>query len=84
MTENRFSRGGLYARHVASLNVSNVRRDVEKNDARPAMILDGVDSLDLNGQRWPSRAPRPIVLKDVRRITQSGPSIAMVMPSVSG
>jgi hypothetical protein len=75
---------GLNARQVASLNLSNVRLDVEKEDARPAIILDGIESLDLDGLRWPGRTPRPMLLNNVRRITQSGPAIAMVEANCLG
>jgi Pectate lyase superfamily protein len=69
---------GMYVRHVASLNLSNVRLGVEQKDARPAIILDGVDALDIDNLRWPSGTRRPMVLKDVRQITQSGPAIPVV------
>ncbi|HLB48240.1 MAG TPA: glycosyl hydrolase family 28-related protein [Anaerolineales bacterium] len=69
---------GLYARHVTSLNLSDVRLDVVKKDARPAIILDGVDALDVDSLRWPSGMRRPMVLQSVRHITQSGSTIPIV------
>ena len=69
---------GLYARNVTSLNLSDVRLDVLKKDERPAIILDGVDRLDIDNLRWPRETRRSMVLKDVRRITQSGPRIPVV------
>ena len=68
----------MYVRHVASLNLSDVRLGVEQKDTRPVIILDGVDALDIDNLRWPSGTHRPLVLKDVRQITQSGPAIPVV------
>jgi hypothetical protein len=64
---------GLYARHVSSLNLANVRLTIEKQDARAVMILDEVDALDVDGLKWPSGTRRPMVLRGVRQITQSAP-----------
>jgi hypothetical protein len=69
---------GLYVRNVTSLNLSNVRLDVLKPDSRPAIILDGVDGLDVDGLRWPAETRDPMILKDVRKITESGPAPSVV------
>jgi hypothetical protein len=69
---------GLYVRHVAALNLSNVRFDVKKEDTRPAIIMDGVDALDIDNLRWPIDTSRPMVLKNVLQISQSGPTPPIV------
>lgn len=40
---------GLYARHVRNLTLDNVRFELAKQDARPAIICDNVQDLELSG-----------------------------------
>lgn len=42
---------GLYARHVRSLTLSNVRFDLAGHDARPAVVLDDVGDVSAMGFR---------------------------------
>lgn len=40
---------GLYARHVAGLTMRNITVKIQKPDYRPALVLDDVQGLDLQG-----------------------------------
>jgi hypothetical protein len=73
---------GLYARRVRSLNLANVRLSIEKQDERPAIILDRVARLDVDGLRWPNGTRRPMALADVEQITQSDPPLPATIPVV--
>lgn len=42
---------GLYARHAKALTLSNVKFDLAGPDARPAVVMDDVDDVDLAGLR---------------------------------
>jgi hypothetical protein len=61
---------GLYVRNVRRLDLENVRLTVEKADARPAMIAQGVDTLVLDAFRFPARpgGAEPLVFTDVRDV----------------
>ena len=50
---------GIYARHVASLNLSDVRIEVDNEDDRPAIIMNGVESLMLDNFTWPEKFLSP-------------------------
>jgi hypothetical protein len=69
---------GLYARHVASLNLSDVKLVIAKKDDRPAIIFDGVDELELDNLKCPIATPRPMVLNSVLNIAARG--IPVVTP----
>jgi polygalacturonase len=56
---------GLYARHVRTLHLENVRLSVNPRDARPAVLLDGVDTLESDPASSPSDS---VVMKNVRAI----------------
>ena len=60
---------GIYGRHVESLNFDDVKMNVEKQDDRPAIILDGVKNLALDGLKCPTDSRPPMVLKDVQSIS---------------
>jgi hypothetical protein len=45
---------GIYARHVASLNLSDVHIEVDNEDDRPAVIMNGVESLMLDNFTIPT------------------------------
>ena len=61
---------GLYARHVTQLDLENVRLDIAKEDARPAFIADGIDTLNMDELRFPTDQ-KGMVLKDVRHAKES-------------
>jgi len=61
---------GLYVRNVKQLDLENVRLGVEKDDERPVMIAEGVDTLATDGVRFPVGA-KPPVLRNVREQVQS-------------
>ena len=42
---------GFYARHVRGLTLSNVRFDTVKPDARPAIICDNVENIEIGGAK---------------------------------
>ncbi len=39
---------GIYARHIKSLTINNIRIDAAKKDARPAIVLDDVADVEFN------------------------------------
>lgn len=43
---------GLYCRHVKNLNLRNIETRVEGQDARPSLICDDVQDLELSGSRF--------------------------------
>ena len=61
---------GLYVRNVKRLDLENVRLDVEKEDARPAVIAEGVGTLVLDDLRHPEKAE--VVLKEVGEVRRRG------------
>src|SRR4051812_7356127 len=58
---------GLYARHVVTLNVRDVRLAVAARERRPAMIFDGVEPLRLSNVTAPPTTP-PMILSNVRQL----------------
>jgi hypothetical protein len=72
VNSRRLPAWGIYARHVASLNLVDVRLSVDKTDQRPALIFDGVDALTLDGLRWPRGLSLPMTLKNVRNVNAEG------------
>ena len=65
---------GLYARNVRGLTINNVRFDVSKPDLRPAVDLDNVSDVTINGmsaQGNPS-ARSVVRAKDARDVLLSG------------
>jgi polygalacturonase len=71
---------GLYARHVTQLDLENVRLDVAKEDARPAFIADGIDTLSIDELRFP-KDEKAMVLKDVLQVKQRA---AVQTPPLNG
>jgi len=65
---------GLFCRHAETLVLDNVHFHLEKPDARPAMILDRVEDLDLRtlSAAPPSSEEPAISLRDVRRCLVQG------------
>ena len=60
---------GLYARNVKRLDLERVRLGVERDDARPVMIVEGVETLAVDDVRIPAGAKAP-VLRDVKELKQ--------------
>jgi hypothetical protein len=59
---------GIYARKVKNLELSNVRLTLQKEDARPAVMADGVETLSLDGFRVPPGSRLDLSgVKDLRR-----------------
>jgi len=69
---------GLYARNVQALQLENVRLGVAKDDARPAMIVEHVGTIDLDALKLPRGADPPVVLNDVREVRSCTMSITLV------
>jgi len=67
---------GLYARKVKQLDLLNVRLSVEKEDARPAIIADGVESLTLDSLKLPKDGLGKMLLKKVTEVHADGPANA--------
>jgi polygalacturonase len=65
---------GLFSRHAETLVLDNVHFHLEKPDARPAMIFDRVDDLDLRAvSAAPASGDEPAIwLRDVRRCFLQG------------
>lgn len=60
---------GLYCRHVEGLRLRDMDFQVDSTDARPAMLFEDVEHLELNGiaeSRQGPGAEAALVLKDVR------------------
>ena len=60
---------GLYARHVVNLNVDHVEFRHDKEEFRPAAVLDDVTDASFDRVKFPRTAGGTIVLKNVRRLT---------------
>ncbi len=67
---------GLYARHVESLNLSDVKVEIKKQDDRPAFIFDGVEALELDSLKWPIATPHLMAFKNVLNIVARDVPIA--------
>ena len=65
---------GLYARNVRGLSLNNVRFEVSKPDARPAVDLDNVSDAAINGMNVQGNANAKSVVrvKDTRDVLLSG------------
>ncbi len=71
---------GLYVRHVSSLDLSNVRLNVEKLDARRAFIAEGVKSLQTDTLKVPGDLDRAVMLKDVGELHSNDPKLKRSSP----
>ena len=56
---------GLYAHRVNWLDLENVRLEVQKRDARAAVILESIGSLKLDGLKCPGATTQPVILRNV-------------------
>jgi hypothetical protein len=75
---------GLYVRNVASLSLSDVKFSVDEEETRPAVILDGVGKLDVDGLRLPRGMRQPVVLKNAKHVeVENAPSMPIVEPKSS-
>jgi polygalacturonase len=65
---------GIFCRHAETLVLDNVHFHLEKPDARPALIFDGVDDLDLRAvSAAPPSGDEPAIwLRNVRRCFMQG------------
>ena len=59
---------GLYAKNVKTLDLENVRLSVERDDARPALIAESVDTLTVDDVKFPRGAELSVVLHDVHNV----------------
>jgi Pectate lyase superfamily protein len=59
---------GLYARHVDWLELDNVCLGVEGDDRRPAVMADGVRSLDFGRLQLPSQSKLPLLFREVKEV----------------
>ncbi|MHB1034341.1 MAG: glycoside hydrolase family 28 protein [Pirellulales bacterium] len=73
---------GFYARNVTKLTFENVRLSVAKDDARPAVVCDGVKALVATGLKIPKPADA-FRLDRVRRIQARDSDFAVVEPRVA-
>jgi len=61
-----------------------VKFSVDEEDTRPAVIMDGVGKLDVDGLRLPKGMRQPVVLKNVKHAAvQNAPSMPIVEPTSS-
>ena len=75
---------GLYVRNVASLSLSDVKLSVDREEKRPAIIMDGVGELSVDGLRLPRGTGHPVVMKNVKHIEmENAPFIPTVEPQSS-
>jgi len=59
---------GLYVRHVAGLEMKNVRLSIRENDFRAAYVFDDVKDLTLNGGSITSLSKeRQVIMKDTKK-----------------
>jgi hypothetical protein len=65
---------GLYARNVERLVLEDVRLSLTQDDFRPALFADGVDSLELDGLRFPQvpGVAQPLWTTNVHALTMRG------------
>ena len=62
---------GFYVRHVEGLTMKNVNIKVKKKDYRPAIVLDDVSRLYIEGLKVKGdKKPNPLFMKDVRDFTE--------------
>lgn len=59
---------GLYARKVRALELQNVRLNLSDSDARPALIAEEVDSLELDTFRTPPGNVPALMLNGVKEV----------------
>ncbi len=65
---------GLLCRHVKNLDLHNVRFGCSRKDARPAMICENVEQLELDGVRGEPGTGKepPIVLRHIKTLRSRG------------
>jgi hypothetical protein len=68
---------GMLCRHVKNLDLHNVRFSYTEKEARPALICESVEQLDLDGVRGqPGTANEsPIVLRDIKTLRSRGTEV---------
>jgi hypothetical protein len=70
---------GIYARNIKVLQLENVRLGVAKDETRPAMIAEHVETIDLDSLKLPRGAPAPVVLNDVGEVRSRAASVIPVV-----
>lgn len=62
---------GLYVRHVEGLTMKNVKIKIKKGDYRPALVLDDVNGLTVEGLKVKGdKKPNLLFMQDVRNFTE--------------
>jgi hypothetical protein len=74
---------GLYARNVKRLELENVRLRLEKEDARPVVIGEGVGTLGLDMFNFPAGGETPLVLSGVQDVRLRDTAIKVVQVKCS-
>jgi polygalacturonase len=84
---------GLYARHARGLTLHEVRFELATSDARPAVVCDDVDDLEIAGLRAPTganvesllrlRSTRNAFIHQCRPLTSSGTFLRLEGASTS-
>ena len=69
---------GFYAKNVKTLQLENVRLSLQKDDARPAIIGHGIDTLELDTFRFPRAEGAPLILDDVHNVRLADTSIKLL------
>jgi hypothetical protein len=62
---------GLYVRRVRSLELANVKFSLQREDARPALLADGIDVLEWGDVAFPGTAAHPMELRNVSTVRTS-------------
>ena len=64
---------GMYCRHARHVTLRNVQFELAKPDARPAIVCDDVEDLDLSGLKAANSGSEPLIrLTQVRRALLQG------------
>jgi hypothetical protein len=68
---------GLLCHHVKNLDLHNVRFSYSEKDARPALICESVEQLELDGVRGQPGTGKepPIVLRDIKTLHSRGTEV---------
>ena len=62
---------GFYVRHVEGLTMKNVKIKIKKKDYRPALVLDDVNGLTVEGLKVKGdKKLNPLFMKDVRNFIE--------------
>jgi hypothetical protein len=70
---------GIYARNIKILQLDNVRLGLAKDETRPAMIAEHVETIDIDTLKLPRGAPQPLVFKNVGEVRSRAASVTFVV-----